>query len=501
MAYTVLARKYRSRTFDEIAGQDAIATTLKHAVASGRIHHGYLFTGTRGVGKTSMARILAKSLNCLAADAPTPDPCCKCEACLRIAEGEDIDVIEIDAASNTGVDNIRELRSNAVYRPARSRFKIYIIDEVHMLSTGAFNALLKTLEEPPEHVKFILATTEAHRVPATIQSRCQRFDFKSIDADTIAAQLRRLLKAEGVEADDRAIRRVARLAAGSMRDALSLLDQLMAFSGSSLTGEMVDQVLPPAHDEQIYELVDQIANRNAAEALRAVERCLSSGHTVERLCEALIDYLRTLTLLRVCGEDTDLVDVGTQVRAQLAEQAKRFSPATYVYMISLCEEVRRAVKASRAGRALLDAAVVRLAAAEQFADVETILSRLEQRPAPASPPDAVRKKKDARPATPLTPAPPTPRSDAAEPAFRRSAPSVERGPVSGPAVRTADKQAVLADPLVQHALKLTAGTVARVRVPANSSPWPMANKRGEPNTDPEDLSSVAEGSDNPGPRA
>lgn len=500
MAYTVLARKYRSRTFDEIAGQDAIATTLKNAVASGRIHHGYLFTGTRGVGKTSMARILAKALNCLSADAPTPDPCCECEACRRIAEGEDIDVIEIDAASNTGVDNIRELRSNAVYRPARSRFKVYIIDEVHMLSTGAFNALLKTLEEPPEHVKFILATTEAHRVPATIQSRCQRFDFKSIDTDTIAAQLRRLLEAEGMEADDRAIRRVARLAAGSMRDALSLLDQLMAFSGSSLTAEIVDQVLPPPHDEQVYALVDQIANRDAAEALRAVERCLSSGHTVERLCEGLIDYLRTLTLLRVCGDDTDLVDVGAQVRAQLAEQAKRFSAATYVYMISLCEEVRRAVKASRAGRALLDAAVVRLAAAEQFTDVQTILSRLEGRPAPTSPPDATRKKKDAKPTTPLTPAPRLPRSESAEPAFRRTAPGVERAPVPGPAVRTADKQAVMADPLVQQALKLTAGTVARVWVPANSSPSPTESESGEPNESDGHVAAVAEASNNSAPR-
>ena len=224
MSYTVLARKYRSRTFDDLVGQDAIATTLRNAVSAGRVHHGYLFTGTRGVGKTSAARILAKSLNCLSSDAPTPTPCGSCESCLRIAEGEDIDVIEIDAASNTGVDNIRDLRDNAAYRPARARFKVYIIDEVHMLSTGAFNALLKTLEEPPEHVKFILATTEIQKVPATILSRCQRFDFRSIAVADIAAHLTAILEAEGVESDDVALRRIARLANGSMRDALSLLD-------------------------------------------------------------------------------------------------------------------------------------------------------------------------------------------------------------------------------------------------------------------------------------
>ncbi|MDO8631483.1 MAG: DNA polymerase III subunit gamma/tau, partial [Phycisphaerales bacterium] len=222
MSYRVLARTYRSTTFDEVVGQEAIATTLKNAIRSGRVHHGYLFTGTRGVGKTSMARILAKALNCLAADTPTPTPCCKCESCMAVAEGQDIDVVEIDAASNNGVDNIRELRGNATLRPARARFKVYIIDEVHMLSAGAFNALLKTLEEPPSHVKFILATTETHKVPATIQSRCQRFDFRAIGARAIAAHLAVIAQAEGIQADEAVLRRVARLANGSMRDALSL---------------------------------------------------------------------------------------------------------------------------------------------------------------------------------------------------------------------------------------------------------------------------------------
>ena len=251
MSYTVLARRFRSQTFDEVVGQEAVTTTLKNAISQGRIHHGYLFCGTRGVGKTSMARILAKALNCLESDGPTITPCGKCDSCIGVARGEDVDVIEIDAASNTGVDNIRELRSNAIYRPARCRFKIYIIDEVHMLSTGAFNALLKTLEEPPSHVKFILATTESQKVPATILSRVQRFDFKAISPQQIAGQLAKICEAEGVATEEAALKRLSRLANGSMRDALSLLDQALSLSAGKLTAEGVDQLFPATHDEII----------------------------------------------------------------------------------------------------------------------------------------------------------------------------------------------------------------------------------------------------------
>ena len=261
MAYTVLARKYRSRTFDEVIGQEPIATTLANAIKVGRIHHGYLFTGTRGVGKTSMARILAKALNCLESDGPTAKPCCKCNACTAIAEGQDIDVIEIDAASNTGVDNIRELRSNTAYRPARARFKIYIIDEVHMLSTGAFNALLKTLEEPPEHVKFVLATTEIQKVPATIQSRCQRFTFRNIGPDAIADRLKSIVKEEDATAEETVLRRIARLANGSMRDALSILDQLLSVSPQELTAKVLDEILPPPQDERTLALLKTRSRR------------------------------------------------------------------------------------------------------------------------------------------------------------------------------------------------------------------------------------------------
>ncbi len=377
MSYRVLARAYRSTTFDEVVGQEVTATTLKNALKSGRVHHGYLFTGTRGVGKTSMARILAKALNCLASDSPTPTPCCKCESCTAVAEGQDIDVVEIDAASNTGVDNIRELRSNATLRPARARFKVYIIDEVHMLSTGAFNALLKTLEEPPSHVKFILATTEAQRVPATIVSRCQRFDFNAISMDAMASHLARIAAAEQVQADEGVLRRVARLANGSMRDALSLLDQLLSYDPQHLTSAIVDELLPPPHDELSAAVIDCVAERDAAGALRALDAALQTGRTVDRFCDHLIEHVRTLMLLRVCGTDTDLVDVSAALRTTLASQAEKFDAPTYVYMIALLEELRRNVKFSGAARALADAAVARLAMSHQFTDLSVLLKRLD----------------------------------------------------------------------------------------------------------------------------
>ena len=375
MAYTVLARKYRSRNFDELVGQDAVVTTLRNAITSGRVHHGYLLTGTRGVGKTSTARILAKALNCLASDSPTITPCGECDSCLAIASGDDIDVIEIDAASNTGVEGIRDLRSNANYRPARSRFKIYIIDEVHMLSTGAFNALLKTLEEPPGHVKFILATTDPQKVPATVQSRVQRFDFKSIGVGDIVGELQRILSAEGVEADEVVLRRIARLAAGSMRDALSLLDQLLSIGAGTLSSELIDEILPSPHDEKLSDLIDQLAARDPAGALVAFDRALEGGHTLERFCEAMVEQLRALMLLAVCGADTDLVDIPAAAQTRWVEQSQRFDAQTFVYMIAVLEDLRRQVRFSGTGRALADAAIVRLASMQLYSSLDRLLDQ------------------------------------------------------------------------------------------------------------------------------
>jgi len=479
MSYRVLARAYRSHTFDEIVGQAPIATTLKNAIATDRVHHGYLFTGTRGVGKTSTARILAKALNCLAFDAPTTTPCCKCDSCMAIAEGEDVDVVEIDGASNNGVENIRELRANATFRPVRSRFKVYIIDEVHMLSSGAFNALLKTLEEPPEHIKFILATTELHKVPATIQSRCQRFDFQAIGVSEIAEHLRKILVSEKIEAEDGLLRRVARLASGSMRDALSLLDKLLSYGAGKLTAEVVSEILPPPYDELASAVVERIAESDAAGALAALDAALQTGRTVDRFCEHLIDHLRTLMLLNVCGAETELVDVADSMREELAKQAACFDGPTYVYMITLLEELKRSVRFSGAARALADAAVVRLAMSRSFSDISGLLSQLDKdgastrasppaKPSVRAPEDQKKNDREARPVTSSSPTDREPPASPVEPVAPRT--TADRPSASPPRAQTAadtlssaEWQRVEDDPLVRRVQEAVDGRITNVR--------------------------------------
>jgi DNA polymerase-3 subunit gamma/tau len=493
MSYTVLARKFRSQTFEEVIGQDAITTTLRNAITQDRVHHGYLFCGTRGVGKTSMARILAKALNCLSSDRPTATPCGRCESCLSVARGEDVDVVEIDAASNTGVDNIRDLRSNAIYRPARSRYKIYIIDEVHMLSKGAFNALLKTLEEPPDHVKFIFATTEPEKVLPTILSRVQRFDFKAIAPEDIARQLSRICQEEQVEAEEAAVKRLARLASGSMRDALSLLDQVMSMAGGQITADVVNELFPATYDELFAELIDQVAAGDAAASLRVADRSLSQGQSLDHWCSLLIGQVRDLMMLRVCGGETDLVDVPAGLRERLVKQAQLFDAGTYVYMLAMLEELRRSVKYSGSGRALIEAALVRLAEAPKFTAIETLLAQLPPDSAVASPqpklPSAatVRQTAVANQATPGdqavaagppveavgagSPAKPGPRTGGFKSSSSKGAGSGRRVRGEAPDAGTtgwsgrmtqADLKAAQAEPAVKAALEVFGGNIVHV---------------------------------------
>ncbi|MEN0110850.1 MAG: DNA polymerase III subunit gamma/tau, partial [Planctomycetota bacterium] len=295
--YVVIARRYRPQGFDDLIGQGHVAQALGQAIRTGRIGHAYLFTGARGVGKTSAARILAKALNCV--HGPTAEPCGVCDSCVRIATGDDVDVLEIDGASNRGIDEIRQLRQNAGVRPSRSRFKIYIIDEVHMLTKEAFNALLKTLEEPPEHVKFIFATTEPQKIPITILSRCQRFDFAGIDSASIGERLRQIAAAEGVAIDDEAVQVISVRAAGSMRDSQSLLEQLLSVAESRVTVDDVNRLLGVAPAARVAGLADRLADRDAAAGLAELDAAIAGGADPGQVLDQLMGYYRDVMALTV----------------------------------------------------------------------------------------------------------------------------------------------------------------------------------------------------------
>jgi DNA polymerase-3 subunit gamma/tau len=398
-----LARRYRSQTFDEVIGQEHVAQTLKRAIESGRIAHAYLFCGTRGTGKTSMARILAKALNCKKFDKPTTEPCGKCESCLSIARGDGMDVIEIDAASNTQVEKTREVViDNAQYRPAFSRFKIYIIDEAHMLSKSSFNALLKTLEEPPEHVKFILATTEPEKLLPTILSRCQRYDFRNIPTREIADHLKNICKQEKIKCDDDALLLVAKAGAGSMRDSLSLLDRLLSIGEKHLTIESIEQLLGMPRAQAIFDLVQSIGQGNVKEVLEQSSKLVSAGLSTDALLANLIDHLRNLLVLRTCGKTSDLVEVPGIALDELFAQASRFDPIILTQDIAILEELRRSLRSTQAGRALLDATLVRLTLAEQFTSVQDLLANIN-----GTAPSAALKK-NIKPAVIPSPSPGTP---------------------------------------------------------------------------------------------
>ena len=377
MAYTVLARKYRSQTFDDVIGQDPIAQTLKNAIKTGKVAHAFMFAGTRGIGKTTMARVLAKSLNCLAVEAPTTEPCCKCESCVAVNLGEDIDVIEIDGASNNGVEEVRRLRQNAIYRPARARFKIYIIDEVHMLSTSAFNALLKILEEPPSHVKFIFATTEPNKVIPTIQSRCQRFDFTNINPNLIAGQLKFILEQEKIKYEEDLILPLAKMANGSMRDGLSLLDRLISTGVEPLTAELLEEFLGCPNSEKIYNLIAKIGDSDAAGTLAATEDLISTGLGEVQIVDSLIDYMRDLMVIKSAGAESELLVLTAEQRQRADRLAEKFDVAALVYNITTLERLRWTLKNSDTPRALLDASLLRFALSEHFLNVDELLSQLQ----------------------------------------------------------------------------------------------------------------------------
>ena len=375
MSYTALYRKFRPSTFEDVKGQDHIVTTLKNQIRADRIGHAYLFCGTRGTGKTTIAKILARSVNC---EHPVDgSPCNECPTCKAILAGVSTNVIEIDAASNNGVDNIREIREEVAYRPTQGRYKVYIIDEVHMLSTGAFNALLKTLEEPPSYVIFILATTEANKIPVTILSRCQRYDFRRITIDTIAARLSELMEKEGVDVEEKAIRYVAKAGDGSMRDALSLLDQCIAFYlGQKLTYDKVLEVLGTVDTEIFSQMLRTILAGDVTGSIRTLETLLNRGKELGQFVTDFTWYLRNLLLVKSADETEELLDVSTENLKLLKEESTMVDDETLIHYIRVLSELSGQLRYAAQKRVLVEVALVKLCKPQMEQNLESVLERL-----------------------------------------------------------------------------------------------------------------------------
>ena len=377
MSYTALYRKFRPDSFEEVKGQEHIVTTLKNQIRADRIGHAYLFCGTRGTGKTTIAKILAKAVNCQ--DIRDGSPCGECSCCKAISAGASMNVIEIDAASNNGVDNIRDIKENVQYPPTEGRYKVYIIDEVHMLSVGAFNALLKTLEEPPSYVIFILATTESHKIPVTILSRCQRYDFKRITIDVIAARLKELMDKEGVEAEDRAVRYVAKAADGSMRDALSLLDQCIAFYlGQDLTYERVLEVLGAVDMETFSIMLRLILAGDTMGALHRLEYVIMTGRDLSQFISDFTWYLRNLLLVTTAkGADiSEMLEMSEERLSALREEAEMTDENTVMRYIRILSELSNQMKYSTSKRVLAEVAIVKLSKPQMENNLEAVLNRI-----------------------------------------------------------------------------------------------------------------------------
>ena len=373
--YVVVARRYRPQTFDELIGQEHVAQALSNAIATHRVGHAYLFTGARGVGKTSAARILAKALNCV--DGPTATPCNRCDICQSISSGDDVDVLEIDGASNRGIDEIRQLRQNVNVRPSRARFKIYIIDEVHMLTREAFNALLKTLEEPPEHVKFVFCTTEPTKIPITILSRCQRFDFAGISTRSIFDRLLQIVASEGVQAESEALEVIARRAAGSMRDSQSLLEQLLAFAPERITVQDVHGMLGTAGDQRLTAIVKHLVERNAASALAELDAAAHEGVDVAQLIEQLFGYFRDCMVAAVGCPTSSFLYASPGNSQEVADAGKRLGLHTILVMMQILDQTLSRLRLSTQSRVLAELALVRICHLEDLDELDGWIAQLK----------------------------------------------------------------------------------------------------------------------------
>lgn len=380
MTYIVFARKWRPKNFDEVIGQPHVTTTLKNAITSGRVAHAYLFSGPRGIGKTTTARILAKALNCI--KGPTVGPCEECDSCREITSSTSLDVLEIDGASNRGIDEIRDLRENVKFAPARGKFKVYIIDEVHMLTDPAFNALLKTLEEPPAHVKFIFATTQPHKVPQTILSRCQRFDFKRIPTKDILSKLKQISEAENLKVKDEALFYIARFSGGSMRDAESVLDQLINFCEEEIRLEEVISLLGMVREEIFFDLTQALIDKDANKGLEIIDGLMNEGKDGLQFLNNWIEHFRNLMIAKVQTHPSGLIDLPREAIGRLTKQGEAFSMEELIYVINFLGNIQVAIKRAMPARMGLEVAVVKLARREEISSLDEILEKvkdLEQR--------------------------------------------------------------------------------------------------------------------------
>ena len=376
MSYLVLARKWRPQNFDEVWGQEHITQTLKNAVKMGRVPHALLFSGPRGVGKTTMARLLAKALNC--EKGPTENPCQECSSCREITKGSSMDVLEIDGASNTGVDDVRQLRESVQYRPSSSRYRIYIIDEVHMLSRGAFNALLKTLEEPPEHVFFIFATTEPHKVPLTIQSRCQRFDFRRIPIRAIVSRLKQIAESEGIRIRDSGLSLIARQAEGSMRDAISILDQAVSFTGKEISDEKLNELLALVSREHLFNLTRALVQGQAKSALEILDLVYQQGYDLKQFLKEMIEHFRNLIVAKFVVDDSALVELNEAEIAELKSQANLANEEALGMIFEFLLQAEERLARTEHPKVVLELALVKSASLKQMLKVEELIDRLEQ---------------------------------------------------------------------------------------------------------------------------
>ncbi len=376
MSYTVLARKYRPQKFSEVIGQEHVTRTLQNAIEQGRTAHGYIFSGHRGIGKTTVARILAAALNCRSQDHPVPEPCGVCESCLEIRAGNAVDVIEIDAATNRGIDEIRELREAARYRPARDRFKIYILDEAHQITDAAFNALLKTLEEPPDHIVFMLATTQPEDIPQTIRSRCQHFSFRAVKFDAIVAQLRDLVTREKIEADDDALALLAEAGDGSMRDALSILDQAIASSNEKITADSVRNLVGAAPAHVLEQVMQAVSESRSEEILRYVDHLISEGHSPTHFARQMVRFLRNAAVAKIAGKDSSLLQISSEERERVFRVAELFGEEDLTRHLQIMLRTHGELGYKQEQRFHLELGLLKMAHAQKLLPIEQLLSEV-----------------------------------------------------------------------------------------------------------------------------